>query len=504
MSGIKRKALSIEDKLKILKTFDENSFIKNQKQIAEELNIPASTLRTILKNRKELEELAVQGGTKRKKIKTSKFEELEKVLLQWFQQARSLHLPVNGVILTEKAKEVAKELKIDDFSGSSGWLDRFKSRHGIIYRQICGEAESVHEEDAEMWKQTVLPELLKGFSPNDVFNADEFGLFFKLMPDKSLVYKDDKCHGGKRSKERISILACANADGTEKIKLLVVGKAKSPRCFKNVRSLPGEYVAQRRAWMTGEQFVLWVKQMDAKFRKKNRKILLLIDNCPSHPKNIQGLSNIKIVFLPPNGTSKLQPMDQGIIKVMKQHYRKRLVLRYLDAMEKAEPSPSINLLEAINYITAAWESVRPDVIKNCFAKAGIKWSDQEIMPEPEIEKEEEAVFENYPEYVTVDDDIATTEVRSLQEIVVDITGTRCNADESDGDDDDDEDRNIPAPPTAAAALTALYDVRRYVSNVPGISNEAITKISELETLILNSSFKKVKQNKIENYFLMRE
>ncbi|KAK9679721.1 DDE superfamily endonuclease [Popillia japonica] len=93
-------------------------------------------------------------------------------------------------------------------------------------------------------------------------NADKFGLFFKLMPDKYYVFKGETCHGGKASKERLTVLACANSDGSEKLRLLVIGKAKNPRCLKNIRSFPVTYDAQSRAWMTGLRFIDWLKALD--------------------------------------------------------------------------------------------------------------------------------------------------------------------------------------------------------------------------------------------------
>ena len=68
--------------------------------------------------------------------------------------------------------------------------------------------------------------------------------------------------------------------------------------------------------MTGDLFVAWLKDLDHKMEKANRKILLFIDYCPVHPKNVS-LQNIEVSYLPPNSTSKLQPMDEGIIKVLK-------------------------------------------------------------------------------------------------------------------------------------------------------------------------------------------
>ncbi|GFT03195.1 tigger transposable element-derived protein 6 [Trichonephila clavipes] len=89
------------------------------------------------------------------------------------------------------------------------------------------------------------------------------------MPDKSFVFKNETCHGGKLSKERLTVLACTNATGTHKIKLVVIGKSRSPRCFKNVRSLPCNYLSQARSWMTGDLFKNWIHQLDAIFDEPN-------------------------------------------------------------------------------------------------------------------------------------------------------------------------------------------------------------------------------------------
>ncbi|GFW65715.1 tigger transposable element-derived protein 6 [Trichonephila clavipes] len=151
-SGIKRKALSISDKLNILRKYDEGCKAnKKQKEIAEELGIAPSTLRTVLKSRVDSEKNV--GGTKRQKLKHAKHEDLEKVLVEWFQQARSNNYPLSGGVIMEKAKEIASHLNITDFCGSTGWLDRFRNRHGIVYRQISGEAEAVNEDDIYSWEK---------------------------------------------------------------------------------------------------------------------------------------------------------------------------------------------------------------------------------------------------------------------------------------------------------------------------------------------------------------
>jgi hypothetical protein len=104
-------------------------------------------------------------------------------------------------------------------------------------------------------------------------------------------------------------------------------------------------------------------------RRKNRKILRLVDNCPAHP-HIQDLSNIKLVFLPPNATSVLQPMDMGIIQSFKGYFRRVLVLQLIDRRERGLHD-SVSLLDSIRWMKDAWNTVTPATVINCFRKSGL-------------------------------------------------------------------------------------------------------------------------------------
>ena len=59
-------------------------------------------------------------------------------------------------------------------------------------------------------------------------------------------------------------------------------------------------------------------------RKKNLdfKILLLVENCPAQPDLSDVDPNVKVEFLPPNTTSLIQPMNQGVIATFKALYKK--------------------------------------------------------------------------------------------------------------------------------------------------------------------------------------
>ena len=160
--------------------------------------------------------------------------------------------------------------------------------------------------------------------------ADETGLYFRCFPDKGYSIRGDDLPGGKKAKYRVTVMLCANMCGSEKIPLvLVIGKSKRPRSFpKDLSKLPVQYHTSKNAWMTGYIFEQWLKNWDSTLRSKMRKICLLVDNCSAYSKTVS-LTNIILKFLPANTTSIMQPMDMGVIKNWKAHYKSRYTDRLL-------------------------------------------------------------------------------------------------------------------------------------------------------------------------------
>ncbi|GFO19409.1 tigger transposable element-derived protein [Plakobranchus ocellatus] len=96
------------------------------------------------------------------------------------------------------------------------------------------------------------------------------------------------------------------------IALLVIGKSLTPRCMKNVKNLPVEYTANKKAWLTGAIFENWLQKLDRKFLLQGRSTAMVVDNCPAHP-NIDDLRSIKLVFFA--AKCHLQPCDQAEVSV---------------------------------------------------------------------------------------------------------------------------------------------------------------------------------------------
>lgn len=113
----------------------------------------------------------------------------------------------------------------------------------------------------------------------------------------------------------------------------------------------------------------WIVGVNTEMAREKRQILLLLDNCSAHFVDVC-LNNIRVEFLPPNCTSILQPLDLGIIRNMKVHYRQRLVQRILINLRMENNDP-INVRQAAEMLTGAWWAVTPTTIVNCWRKASL-------------------------------------------------------------------------------------------------------------------------------------
>ena len=118
-----------------------------------------------------------------------------------------------------------------------------------------------------------LPTLPSEYEAINVFNADESALFYKAMPNESLVDKHEERSGVKQYKEKITFLAVVNQTGDEKF-IYVIGKYSNPRCFKN-KNPPLPYYSNKKAWMTGELRRKIMASFNSKKRSKNRKVVVL-------------------------------------------------------------------------------------------------------------------------------------------------------------------------------------------------------------------------------------
>ncbi|XP_064422751.1 tigger transposable element-derived protein 6-like [Latimeria chalumnae] len=284
-------------------------------------------------------------------------------------------MPVSGTMIQEKALEFTKQLNKPDFKASNGWLGRFKGRHNIVFSAVSGEKGCVDGDVVEDWKLN-LPDIIAGYQAKDIYNMDESGCVKHALPTKTLAVCRKDCTGGKKAKKRITMLLCCNMAGDFE-KTLIIGRSAKPHCFHNINinQLLVMWCSNKKAWMTSAIFTEWITQFNRKMCRQDRHVLLFLDNAPAHPHDLPELSNVKLVFLPANTTSVLQPLDQGIIQNVKVNYRKRLLWKVLGEIDKGKSAydvvKSITDLDAVQWVSESVKVVCRSTVWKCFAKAGI-------------------------------------------------------------------------------------------------------------------------------------
>ena len=119
--------------------------------------------------------------------------------------------------------------------------------YNVGYVKISGESADVSGVTVESWKERVC-ELVEGYAAEDIWNLDETGCFWRALPDRGFAQKGASCHGGKKSKERMTVTFLVNAAGGKET-AIVIWKSAKPRCFKSIdiSDLPVSYFSQPKA-----------------------------------------------------------------------------------------------------------------------------------------------------------------------------------------------------------------------------------------------------------------
>jgi hypothetical protein len=255
---------------------------------------------------------------------------------------RRANFPVSPSLTIAKAKSIALSLLIPkmDFKASWQWLRQFKVRRGLQKMLLHGEGAEVNKSDLGLLAALEnLYAIIAQYDPENVYNMDETDLFFHLLPRYSLLMPDEDIsttRGKKKSKDRVSLIVCANAMGSHKIPCALIGKPKAPACIKDCQ-WPVPYFIQAKAWMDVEMCWKWFNEVFLPEVKKRtgHRVLLLLDNAPGHFEAFER-ENVRIVFFPPNCTSWKQPYDMGIIAALKKRFKYLYLKDVLDFYELDE------------------------------------------------------------------------------------------------------------------------------------------------------------------------
>ncbi|GBM36781.1 Tigger transposable element-derived protein 4 [Araneus ventricosus] len=219
----KRVFLNLEQRIEILRQYEKG---KSARRLAELFYFRRTQINKIITEKdlslKEYEDFKFRGV---KRIRHEKYVNINEAVLEWYKTVRAKKILVSGSMIQHKAKELADSLGIENFSSSNGWMDRFSIRNNITFRSLSDEAASLDPGLCEDWQKR-LPLLLAGCDDEDIFNMDETALFFRALPNKSVIQKSEEDRGGKIPKERLIICFCVSEPG-EKEKPLVIWRCQT-------------------------------------------------------------------------------------------------------------------------------------------------------------------------------------------------------------------------------------------------------------------------------------
>ncbi|XP_064110427.1 tigger transposable element-derived protein 1-like [Macrobrachium nipponense] len=417
-----KRMMSIELKQEIIEKHERGTRVI---ELAKIYDRSTSTICTILKQKDAIKSATpAKGTTILSQLRTNIHEEMEKLLLVWVKEKLAGDT-VTETVICEKARSIyadlvkkeastSKEASEEVFKASHGWFDNFKKRTSIHSVVRHGEAANANVKAADTYIQKFAALVAReGYIPQQVFNCDEMGLFWRKMPRRTYITAEEKMMPGHKSiKDRLTLALCANASGDCKVKPLLVYHSENPRAFKTHKILKEKlhvmWRANARAWVTRQFFTDWVNLVFGpavktylQENKLTMKALLILDNAPAHPPGLEDdileeFQFIKVLYLPPNTTSILQPMDQQVISNFKKLYTKHLFRHCFEVTENTNLTQRefwkdhYNIVICLRIIDLAWQGVTRRTLNSAWKKL---WPDAVAERdfegfEPETEQEE--------------------------------------------------------------------------------------------------------------------
>ncbi|GFW02775.1 tigger transposable element-derived protein 1 [Trichonephila clavipes] len=186
--------------------------------IEKHFNLGESTVRAIKKNETAIRKSVISET----KLSTNFASYIRDVLLErtesaiaiWIEEQVQRRIHVSGYLMQEKALQFYKSMKQGERERESATADE-------------GAAKIFPEELAKIIDDG-------DYSADQVFNADETGLYWKKLPNRTYIAKDEKTASGhKASNDRVTLLLCSNASGDRMLKPLLINKSLRPRALKD-------------------------------------------------------------------------------------------------------------------------------------------------------------------------------------------------------------------------------------------------------------------------------
>lgn len=297
--------------------------------------------------------------------------ELGDAVYLWYNQMKNQKIPINKDEIRSRALILNEKLFGPSQFNTQIWIEQWKNRYNVdlsTFESTPGDSQLVTECNDIIMKYVEE----KNLSHDQIFHCNITTLNFLSLPVKSLIYQMERdLPEFQRNNDRVTILVCANASGSLKIPLMVIGQFPSPRSAKGeiLTSLPVYYKYRKYSLLDSYLFQEWfddvfVPKVEDFLRLKGLpgRAILTIDNQYPHP-DIEKLQHSEIVtmFLPRDVNPIIQPVTQEAVDNLKKFYREEFVSNIIDCLKDdcrlMDYLKVINIKNVIYWLSEAWHKI---------------------------------------------------------------------------------------------------------------------------------------------------
>ena len=176
-----KKTLTNSERINAIRLFEkENVTIPT---ISSHFSVSTESIRKTIKRKKEIEDDLHDANFKpsQKRRRKAKYPWIEKELIEWIEHLRVWKFPVTSTVIKVRAKELAIKSGVTEFNCNNGWFEGFKNRFSLRSIRLVGEGGSSKVVEYET-KLAEISEKISTFPIDCVYNMDEAGIFYRILP----------------------------------------------------------------------------------------------------------------------------------------------------------------------------------------------------------------------------------------------------------------------------------------------------------------------------------
>uniref|UniRef100_A0A803K4M5 HTH CENPB-type domain-containing protein n=1 Tax=Xenopus tropicalis TaxID=8364 RepID=A0A803K4M5_XENTR len=218
----------------------------------------------------------------------AKWPELEVDIKEWITHHRENGFLVSTKMIINKAKLIAVEKGIQNFTSSPSWCYRFMKRSGLAMRtktKIAQKMPKEYEEKILSFHKFLIDARKKNqFELSQIGNMDEVPLTFDVPSNRTVDHKGAKTRTVKTSgyeKTHYTLVLSCCADGTKLPPILIFKRKTFPK-----EAIPRGVVVHvhDKGWMDEKGMRLWIEKVWSKHPGGllKKPSLLVLDQFRAH------------------------------------------------------------------------------------------------------------------------------------------------------------------------------------------------------------------------------